>query len=245
MRQENTATWIINKPLFKQWAHGGSPSALLCVGNVGTGKSVLTSHVIDWIEQQTRSASAMAGAAVLYFFCNHFEKASLNSLTLIACLVKQMLLYYDAISRPYPPDILEGFKRRPSRISDGIDESQAAYYLHSMLVNNQQTLCIIDGLDECDPLHRKRILKCLQGALENATETKSFKLYMSSREEHDILQSIDSCQTFQCSFSDVAPDIRNYVERAVQDTIVKKRRTEDPKLIQQIKSTLVEKSQGM
>jgi hypothetical protein len=101
----------------------------------------------------------------------------------------------------------------------------------------------VDGLDECDPNESEQLLHSLERLLRSC-RTK-LKLFIASREEMDVSQHLSACLRISVSEENIASDICLYVEMAVASKIVSKGLATAPSVIQDIKSTLIKRSQGM
>ncbi|KAF7179370.1 hypothetical protein CNMCM7691_008303 [Aspergillus felis] len=91
MRREGTCDWFIQSPTFTDFiAHKGS--VIWAVGIPGSGKSVLSSAIIDYLTRFTTSSPHRA--AVAYAYCDYRMQESQTTLDLVACFLRQLLEVY-------------------------------------------------------------------------------------------------------------------------------------------------------
>lgn len=137
-RQDGTGQWILETDEFQLWVSDKNRT-LFCPGIPGAGKTILTSIVIDYL-QQTLGNSGSVGIAYLY--CNFRQGQTLSNLLL--SLLKQLLQ-----GRPSLPEsvkcLYEDHIRRGSR--PGVDEIMRV--LQSVSTDYERTFMIVDALDQC------------------------------------------------------------------------------------------------
>ncbi|RPB26487.1 hypothetical protein L211DRAFT_760058, partial [Terfezia boudieri ATCC MYA-4762] len=85
-RTEDTGTWLLRNPFFKDWVKGSSSQGtLLCTGRPGAGKSVLASIVIDHLRETLKDQYV-----VLYSYCNFKEKEQQTAVNLVSSLLRHL-----------------------------------------------------------------------------------------------------------------------------------------------------------
>ncbi len=85
-RRKGKSTWLFEADDYKQWKSSTSSSVLLCSGIVGSGKTVLSSSVVEDLVI-TRTADV----SVSYFFCRGDDLESLKARTIMGSLARQLL----------------------------------------------------------------------------------------------------------------------------------------------------------
>lgn len=68
LRAKNTCKWLIRSKKFEEWEAATASSILWLRGDVGTGKSVLSSSVVDYL--QTLYSDSIEDGALAFFYCN-------------------------------------------------------------------------------------------------------------------------------------------------------------------------------
>ncbi|KAH0524336.1 hypothetical protein TsFJ059_006864, partial [Trichoderma semiorbis] len=88
-RIEGTGDWLINHEGLRDWQAVPSSSTLLCLkGTVGTGKTYLTSRVIDHVKQTLETMPHDEGFA--FFYCNRSGPLMLDPLVVLRSFVRQL-----------------------------------------------------------------------------------------------------------------------------------------------------------
>lgn len=108
------------------------------------------------------------------------------------------------------------------------------------------TFIIIDALDECNRQERQYLLDGLSKIVKDSTGT--VKIFVSSREEMEILDHLDGCPNVQIGAKNNQSDIEFFVNSEVGRLIQRKkllRGDVPPKLRQRIEQVLCEQAQGM
>ncbi len=160
-RRKGKSTWLFEADDYKQWKSSTSSSVLLCSGIVGSGKTVLSSSVVEDLVI-TRTADV----SVSYFFCRSDELESLNARTIMGSLARQLL-------SGIPAKLFAKVDRDVDGITRNID--QIGLHLLDLLPPNGQYIFIIDGLDECEAVEAYALIWRLQSLLRSRDHT--FKLF--------------------------------------------------------------------
>lgn len=137
------------------------------------------------------------------------------------------------------------------RVSDGWASGalgfQESYELIvSLLSMYSQTTIIIDALDESNPKERWQLLDVLEKLAQSSATI--IKIFISSRDDVDIMRRFEGIPNLYISASDNSEDIERFVHREVTQAILKKTLlcgyvTEELK--QQIISAILSKANGM
>jgi ankyrin repeat protein len=239
---KKTASWFCQGSIYREWKSTGS---LLWVhGKPGSGKTVLSSTVIQDIE-----TTCKAGNASMAYFYFDFRDANKQGLRNLLCsLITQLSAHSaprcDILSYLYSAHD-EGMKQ-PS-------DSALAECLKGMLTlpDQRPTYLIVDALDESPnrsrvPSARERVLQFLKELVDLALP--NFHICVTSRPETDIRYALEPLTSRQVSLHDQSgqkEDIADYVRSVVyssSEPIMRRWRTEDKELV--IK-TLSEQADGM
>ena len=87
-RHGNTGSWLLGEPNFKKWVNSEtSDRTLWCPGDPGTGKTVMTSIVVDHLIKTIVSDDVR----VAYVYCDYKDQAMQTASNLIACLARQLI----------------------------------------------------------------------------------------------------------------------------------------------------------
>lgn len=114
------------------------------------------------------------------------------------------------------------------------------------LLKANPAIIFIDALDECDPLRRHELLEALDTII---TQSENLvKVFVSSRDDNDIVYRLENSPNVYISASDNEEDIIQFVHQEVESTIRNRRLlaglvSED--LRSKIETVLIAGAQGM
>jgi NACHT domain len=180
---------------------------------VGSGKSVLASLVV---EEMSKIVKKSPNKQLTYFFCDstnsnrqrELEQAS----TIYNDLLKQMLRRQ---KKAIPDYVVEDFDDKGT---DGfLDEQLCLDALKDMLGQCQESIIVIDAIDECPTLVRQDILNnCLQMLWDHAKrQGVVLKIFVSSKPETDIRMFFEETHPESALGVDNAKDIKTFVLKKV------------------------------
>ncbi|KAH8744672.1 ankyrin repeat-containing domain protein [Diaporthe sp. PMI_573] len=180
-RSDEACHWIIFEENFEDWAYG--PHGVLTMyGVVGCGKTSTAAYVTKYLREEAR-------APVLAYYCTQQED---DELRLILCSLTYQLLQAKT-------ELKEKFKdwseKRQAVTLDKPSNKPAvlAEFLCSSLQNSrEQVFIVLDGLDECEEDVRSALLVLFRDLISNGAMVK---LFVSSRQRDDILQTLSSSET--------------------------------------------------
>jgi hypothetical protein len=170
----------------------------------------------------------------------------LNTLTassILGSFVRQLLFHLDTLGIAWPSLIREKLERDFRQGRKSLLPHELIKILLELLSSFEKSTFFLDGLDECDPKESDQVLHSLERLLLG--RTAKLRIFVASRKEMDISRYLSGCLHISLSEENIASDIRLYVERAVAMKIVDEGLTNTPSVIQDIKTSLVKRSQGM
>lgn len=136
-RHSDTGAWLLSHPEFPTWLNGeSSHRTLWCPGNPGTGKTVITSIVVDHLTQNYGSDTTR----IAYVSCDYKNQANQKASDLVGCLAMQL------IGRPkmLPPLLEKLYKDlEPQRRRPDLDELRRL--LVTLCSERQITYIIVDA----------------------------------------------------------------------------------------------------
>ncbi|KAK2786337.1 hypothetical protein FQN53_006705 [Emmonsiellopsis sp. PD_33] len=232
-RLNGTGSWLLETELFRQWK-SGSRQYLWLHGIPGCGKTVLSSTIIDHLDQESD------GFVVLNFFFdfNDSKKQSLENL--VRSLVIQ--LYSKCKNSRAELEALEK--------SCGIHQQQPAFeslfgVFLEMVNSAGKVQIVIDALDECEK--REDLLSWIETF--TSSSPKELRLLLTSRKEQDIESQLmfwlDPESVVPIQQDSVNPDIRAYVRDRLQRDRGFARWNAQPSVRDEIEAELMEKADGM
>ncbi|SPO05181.1 uncharacterized protein DNG_07867 [Cephalotrichum gorgonifer] len=86
-RYPGTATWLFETPQYKAWFDGAGSQVLWCSGKIGSGKTILSAGVIDYVLLEKRSSETL----VAFFFLRFDDQESLKAENILRSIVRQIL----------------------------------------------------------------------------------------------------------------------------------------------------------
>ncbi|KAJ7466307.1 hypothetical protein FB451DRAFT_1260627 [Mycena latifolia] len=200
LRHEATGRWLLRDDRFVNWK--ATPGSLWITGISGTGKSVLSSTVIEEI---TMACPEQSAVAYFYFdFSNERQRMDIMLRSIIWQLSEQSPSPYSTLHRLY--EALRNGTIQPQRVHlQGV--------LEDLLSELDRTYIVIDGLDECHKSDWKPLVQFFH-SLRHLTKNAPHLLFTSQPLEE-----------FQKAFKDVtfielgstvsAGDIRSFLDSEV------------------------------
>jgi Cdc6-like AAA superfamily ATPase len=175
----------------------------------GTGKTYLTSRVIDEIRSALKSNPNHEGLA--FFYCNRNET-----------------------ERQEPLSVLRSFVRQLSTIikdENSIQKRLKQFYIQTRLKASEPTIgdckelllefinlypkttLILDALDECDKQKRRVLIEIFDYFLARAS--RPVKIFISSRPDGDIRERFKGQANIEIQATDNHDDISRFVESEI------------------------------
>ncbi|KAJ0166508.1 Vegetative incompatibility protein HET-E-1 [Colletotrichum tanaceti] len=181
---EGTGQWLLEDEVFQKWKHENTSSILWLHGIPGSGKSKLTSIVVEDARQTSQKA-------LVYFYCsrNPAEPGRAEPASIAASLARQL-------ARPQPGgEILEAAIKAYNKVEDKAFASNSLTLveshdlIHKLLESykGQTITLVIDALDECNEATRSSLLELLESLLDAPA---LLKIFVSSRDDQDIVYNL-------------------------------------------------------
>ncbi|KAJ5959510.1 uncharacterized protein N7479_006660 [Penicillium vulpinum] len=177
-RTPGTCEWLLQKGDFCKWWDLKSSAVLWLQGS--TGKTYLTSRVIDHVQDLLKSSPTHAGFA--YFYCNRNEKNQSDPLCVLQSYVRQLSTAVGSTGhiRKRLQSVSDEARRQGSHLGF---EACKIQILESVNGYSHTTI-IIDALDECDKEQRWRLINVIQDLVSKSDQP--LKVFISSRPDFDI-----------------------------------------------------------
>ena len=235
-RHGTTGSWFLHTELFKDWLSATDTALLWCCGKPGSGKSVLTSIVVDHI--RCHLAKDQSSIAIVY--CDSRQQNYNSAKLLVGSLLKQLCAKEVEIPDP--------IKLKYDHVQVEGGESltwlgMKTLFLQTLSLFEQEAIILFDGLDECDD--PAAICDLLKTAVSRPIN--HVKVFVTSRSENRIIKPLlSSHPTIFLSEEVVQEDIATFVRAEVERLCDNgKLRIGDPELKQDIIETLIAKAEGM
>ncbi|KAL0636337.1 hypothetical protein Q9L58_004684 [Maublancomyces gigas] len=138
--QVGTCEWIFDHPQYLAWQKDEGPSIIYAMGKPGSGKTVLSRHVLEALREANPDTTEL-----LYCFCNNRDNPNQTAPDILGAMIHQFLSHKKSLL----PIIMN--KRQVSRSMLWSLESLWEIFL--ILVDTAQldvVYCFVDALDECE-----------------------------------------------------------------------------------------------
>ncbi|KAK2013437.1 hypothetical protein LZ32DRAFT_676202 [Colletotrichum eremochloae] len=242
-RTKGTCEWLVKHPRFLEWENSPCSSVFWLQGNIGTGKSFLSSKVIDRYcnhDQTTGQTPSEHDEGFAFFYCNSSDPARQSIPEILKSYIRQL----GEVSR-HPESVhgaLYNLYRKKEQIQSDITIEDCVTALVEMINSYPRTVLILDALDECKDT-RQDLAKMFKRLVGESNHL--LKIFIASRPEHDIGECLGPFQgsnaTIAISTNDNHGDIKTFVDTEV-DNFTTNWMSETKQLV---KNVLVEKSDGM
>ncbi|KAL3477404.1 ankyrin repeat-containing domain protein [Aspergillus californicus] len=216
-RTPGTGEWLLQDKDFQRWEETKSSGIFWLQGSPGTGKTYLTSRVVDLIKGEMEDLPRNEGFA--FFYCNRNEKDRRDALAIISSYVRQLST---SASNPNSmqirlKELCKQAEESGTTLSFDICQEQI---LASLNLYSKTTL-VIDAFDECDQDSRDKLIETFNSLLAESKTT--LKIYIASRPDPDIQAQLQEenriSMTIQASQN--APDIQRFLDQQL-DKLAKK-----------------------
>ncbi|KAF4460013.1 ankyrin [Fusarium albosuccineum] len=201
LRLRGTGDWVYSSAAYQQW-HAEPDARILWVrGAPGSGKSVLTTSVIEKLSREE--------CPVLYFFFRHTITANHNAKAAVRDWLAQVL--------KFSPPLQAELKKYMTKANDkilGVEELSLANLfrlLHTALSHLPKVYILVDALDEMDQEELEIFSQDLYELAE--CQPVQVKLFMTSRPVAVIEKIARTVKVLDIGLDKerVAPDITAYI----------------------------------
>lgn len=235
-RYGRTGLWLSECREYQDWLHDDKFGVFWLSGILGSGKTVLTTAVIDDLLNQP----SQKHICVAFFLCQHDNAASLEARTILGCLLRQFLTV-ESMSEAVENQLLQ-----LSKGSSSDPEALDALFSESLDARKDNPVIVIDAFDEV-PRSERDVLLSILGQTRSFTRS-CIKILVSSRQ--DIRRELETTfpdqhrRTMSCP--EVDTDITTYIDLSIEDKLFRGDLVVgDPDLVQVIKDALIDGSNGM
>lgn len=205
----------------------------------GAGKTKLASTVVDDI---LHDLSGRNDEAVAYFYCDRNQANRKDPVSVLRSFVRQLSTTRPGNAMLPPLLLLYQQKRQTGFASGSLDINECEDLLLEYVKIYPHTILILDALDECDHRTRKHLIAALDRIV--GSSSKPIKVFISSRPDLDIRDRFETGPNVGVQATDNQNDIARFVDAQLGEH-EKGRKKLSVKLKEDIRNTLLEKSQGM
>ncbi|RDA94396.1 hypothetical protein CP533_2262 [Ophiocordyceps camponoti-saundersi (nom. inval.)] len=171
-RVPNTGCWLLERPEFIRWRDDmSSPTVLWCHGIPGSGKTVLTSVVVDAL---MASSVQRPGTMVSFFYLDYRNQTTQTPAAVLSCLLRQIV---EAMPEMLGPLIELHRQAKADGRSLALGECQ--WLLAEAAAKASRCIyVVVDALDECDGSQCRTALLQAIGSLK---QMQAVRLFVTSR----------------------------------------------------------------
>ncbi|KAI1347743.1 hypothetical protein F5Y01DRAFT_318385 [Xylaria sp. FL0043] len=177
----------------------------------GTGKTFLTSKVIDHRCNALESSPTQEGFA--FFYCDRNEEERRQPLSILQSYVRQLST---TVKSPnyIRKQLQDCCQKARANGSDLGFEACKEQLLESIYLYSQTTL-VLDALDECEPKSRGQVVEVVEYLISRSGN--GLKVFISSRPDRDIRDRFSKTPNIEIQATDNEEDIQEFVrEKIVQ-----------------------------
>lgn len=231
-RVGSTGNWLLVHEDFRHWSSDPSPPILWCSGDPGTGKTVLSSIVIDQLSRKCQPDKVVQ--AVIY--CDYKDQANQTALNILGNITRQVIQGQSSSSKPLE-DLYESLTKRSAL--PNLKDFEVL--LHTVCRDFENVYLVIDALDELPPDRRKALLPVLLGLQKGQLA----KVLVTSRPHPLDIQRAFQKQTkleIRASDDDVQQFVRSQVD---DDDDLLDAMDDDEQMKEEVIETITTAAQGM
>ncbi|KAI9795942.1 MAG: hypothetical protein M1833_006590 [Piccolia ochrophora] len=232
-----TCDWFLRHPQYLHWRDTQESNLLWVSASPGCGKSVLASYLVDELGGQ-ESQKNFSGTVCYFFFKDDNDRQ--KSTTSALCAILYQFFNHDKSLIRYA---LPAFETKGEQMVKEFGTLWDILMTAAADENCGNLICIMDGLDECEELHRDMLLQALiefSSGNESRTGTKQpLKILVTSRPYLSIENKLHDESIIRLKAEDETFSTQGDVEMVIRARIAEigKRRH----LSQIVQTTLVDR----
>lgn len=180
--------WLLSHNRYLSWRNTSTSSILLLHGIMGSGKTSLTSAVVDSFLQEC--FGQVSPARIAYFYCTKNQaEAERSSPNEILRSILRQLTVVDRISSTVHQRILREYEDRQAVTKlDGFEVArlqadESVSLILDTTAANPATI-VVDAVDEIEPCSRHILLSALTQIVQNSLNV--VKVFVTSRDDSNI-----------------------------------------------------------
>ncbi|PTB63437.1 hypothetical protein BBK36DRAFT_1171668 [Trichoderma citrinoviride] len=238
-RLDRTGEWLLASKEFLDWQKIPSSSAALCLkGTVGTGKTYLTSKVIDHVKETLKVSQHDEGFA--FFYCNRSGSSMQDPMVILRSFVRQLAgKAFDETGR-IQSSLIQRCEMAKREGRELVYRDCKELILESFNSYSKTTI-ILDALDESDisEYNLGAVLIELMGKSK-----RPVKLFISSRPDREYLEeTFGNSRIITVDATSQQEDIERYLTAKLYSTSFFQGRNRD--IQAKIREVFATKSRGM
>lgn len=205
IRTPGTGEWLTRSKAFTKWRQASTSSTFWLNGITGSGKSTLTTTMIDELLVTQKSHD------IAYFYCSFSNDQTLHTQHILGSLLAQICSEYDALYEDLRSMYIDARQKTLGKPS--MPEIDVLSSLLKMQADTRHLYILIDGINECgDPY------EILQSLNDISKDPSNIRLFLSSINEKGI-ENYVSAMPALCIETLRPEDIKHDISMLVLSTL--------------------------
>jgi len=217
-----TCQWLYEKPVFREWERASASSILWLHGIPGSGKSMLTCSFIERFREMTNLPDHSPLFAYFYCYWDTQETERADPEQVLRSILEQ--LSSTDMDAPIRQPVVDAYRQREREARGRRPEKLALEECTEVileLVEENPAIIVIDALDECDPVRRQDLVLALRRIISESASV--IKIFISSRDDEDIVQWMSMASEVYIRADDNTRDIEAFINFELERAIREKR----------------------
>jgi Cdc6-like AAA superfamily ATPase len=216
-RVPGAAEWILQHPDYIDWKTSSSSSILLLSGIAGSGKTSITSAVIDSLLKEQRQN--LPGIPTLYLYCGDSEPGSRTATAsdIMRSLTRQLAIV-DREQRKIHEQIWLEYQRRMTEAKLDVEEvlplsCGSCMDLMLDIFATNPAVIVLDAIEEMEEDSKSELLHALVNIRKTASS--AIKIFLSSRYDTKTNNLPDDEIKVQVDAQQTRADMEKLVQRSI------------------------------
>ena len=232
-RIPGSCEWLLRQDEFQRWiVDDDKLHVLWLLGAPGIGKTMVSSYVVEALQEKKEEASS---AIFVFYFCNDRNDNRRTTPAIVRGLLVQLLREQ--------PGLFQAIEDDYKKLGKSIAENLSALFVAlCRLLRRTETriYILVDALDECEGSSRHDFFTFI----EDLDPDMRVSILITSRPEVDVEDAAgDMTDILRIDSAKVKDDLSSFINIRVDDLAKKKKRFPS-KLIDDIRSVLLQQAGG-
>ncbi|OCT49282.1 ankyrin [Cladophialophora carrionii] len=207
-RAKDTGRWFFEHRDFVEWIDDGSTSHdLLCVGGPGAGKSILSSHIVDFLRTRFKDQDV----AVAYYYYDYSEQLSQHPSAFARSLLRQLSSHGENV----PSAVAEFYQQTRNAVKDQTWFHDLLAVTRRVVATFTRCFIIIDALDEADSQSQRSGFFEVIGAIRSSSGSTVKLLATTRPHAFNLLDKFHDPVTIEIVAD--AGDLRRYLAQTIDE----------------------------
>jgi adenylate kinase len=206
-RQAGTGQWLLDSPEFNAWLET-EKQTLFCPGIPGSGKTILTSTVVEELNTRFENDKSIG---IAYIYCDFQRQDEQKAKNLLASLLRQLTQGQSSLPESVK-SIHDSYDDKRTQKWTGPSIIELLKTFQSVATRYSRVFIVIDAVDECQPDQRSRE-EVLSAIFKLQTDCKA-NVFATSRFIPDIIKKFGGSMSLEIRAS--REDIQRYIEGYIE-----------------------------